>query len=71
MREHCLISGLKAFINGTDKRYISSNVEDQTAKQGAKSGGEALLGAARHAMFAVEKQFRADIIPNPLTASSI
>ena len=27
-----------------------------TAPQGAKSGGETLLGAARHAMFALEKQ---------------
>ena len=31
-------------------------------------GGEALLGAVRHAMFAVEKQIRADNITNPLTA---
>ena len=38
------------------------------ATQGAKSGGEALLGAAKHAMFAVEKQIRADKIINPLTA---
>jgi hypothetical protein len=39
-----------------------------TATHGAKFGGEALLGAARHALFALEKQIRLDNITNPQTA---
>ena len=39
-----------------------------TTTQGAKSVGEALLGALRHAMFALKKQIRAGNISHPLTA---
>ena len=39
-----------------------------TATHGAKLGGEVLLGAARRALFALEKQIRVDNITNPLTA---